>query len=114
MMKSKNILIAAGLGLVAYLLLKPKTTQRPATIPREYQTAPPRASAAFQNWATTILQVYGQSKWLFEPGGPFYNNKIMNEKYLNDILKQPIYDIPTTPTTPNNPYPGQGDYGDYG
>lgn len=107
MMKSKNILIALGLGVAAYLLLKPKTTQRPAYIPREYQNAPPRGSAAFQNWATTILQVYGQSKWLFEPGGPFYNNKIISNQELSKVLNQPIVDIPT------NSYPG-GNTGNWG
>lgn len=112
-MMKNNILIALGIGVVAYLLLKPKTTQRPTTIPREYYNAPPRGTQAFQNWANTLLQVYGQSKWLFEPGGPFYNNKLFNEQELNKVLNQPIYDIPTTTTNPN-PYPGPEDRSNWG
>lgn len=111
MMKNKNILIAAALGVAAYLLLRKRTTQRPAYVPQQYYQAPPRGTAAFQNWANTILQVYGQSKWLFEPGGPFYNNKITDQKYLNDVLKQPVVDNPVN----NYPtYPTQDDRGNWG
>lgn len=111
-MKNKNILIVLGIGAVAYFLLKKRTsTQRPAYVPQQYYQAPPRGTAAFQNWANTLLQVYGQSKWLFEPGGPFYNNKITDQKYLNDVLKQPIVDNPVN----NYPtYPTQDDRGNWG
>ncbi len=111
-MKNKGILIALGVGVAAYLIFKPKIAQRPAVVPQQYYNAPPRGTIAFQNWANTILQVYGQSKWLFEPGGPFYNNKLLNEKELNKVLSQPVYDLPKT-TNPT-PIPSQDNYGSLG
>jgi hypothetical protein len=105
-MKNKNIFIALGLGVVAYFLLKtkPVNQQRPGYMP--IQEPPPRGSFAFQQWLNTILDAYGRSAWLFQPGGPFYKSKILNEKELNKILKEPVYDLPSTTPTSS----GQGDY----
>lgn len=143
-MKNKNIFIALGLGVVAYVLTRQKrgatvTTNNMVDCGRRggifaskakkqaydacmqqnrallaTQEPPPRNTLAFQNWVNAMLETYGRAAWLFEPGGPFYKSKIFDEKYLNEVLKEPIYDLPpTTPTTPNSPYPGQEDRGDW-
>lgn len=144
-MKNKNIFIALGLGVVAYLLIKPKNTSNSAQTnfrdcgkrggifasrakKQAYdacmqqnrallssQEPPPRNSLAFQQWLNVMLEAYGRAEWLFKPGGPFYKSKIFDEKALNEVLNQPVYDLPpSTPTTPNSPYPGQEDYGNWG
>jgi len=75
-MKKKNkttgLIIAAGVAVALYFLL---SRNRPRINPPQFQNIPPRPATkgeAFNQWVMSIIALYGQSKQLFEPGGPFY------------------------------------------
>jgi hypothetical protein len=85
-MKKKNkttgLLIALGVGAALFFLL---SRNKPNVNPRQFQSIPPRPSTkgeAFNQWVMAIIGLYGSSKGLFEPGGPFYK-----------IPTKDIYDI---------------------
>jgi hypothetical protein len=86
MSKKKNtttgLIIAAGVAALLYFLLN---RNQPRINPPQFQNIPPRPSTkgeAFNQWVMSIIALYGQSKSLFEPGGPFYK-----------IPTKDIYDI---------------------
>lgn len=89
--KQKGLVIALVVGVGLYLLLN---RRQPNIAPRQFQQVPARPNTkgeAFNQWVLAIIQLYGLSKDLFEPGGPFYK-----------IPTKDIYDIVGVP-----------DYGDY-
>ncbi len=76
MSKKKNtttgLIIAGIVGIGLYFLL---SRSQPRTAPQQFQNIPPRPSTkgeAFNQWVMAIIDLYGTSKSLFEPGGPFY------------------------------------------
>jgi len=78
MKKKDNTLAYIIIGVGALLLLsRNRATQTTQTQPRyNFQNIPPppppNQAAAFQMWAQTILNSYGQIAELWKPGGPFY------------------------------------------
>lgn len=80
--KTTGLLVALGVGVALYFLLN---RNKPNVNPRQFQNIPPRPSTkgeAFNQWVKAIIDLYGTSKGLFEPGGPFYK-----------IPTKDIYDI---------------------
>jgi len=80
--KTTGLLVALGVGIALYLLLN---RNKPNVNPRQFQNIPPRPSTkgeAFNQWVKAMINLYGNTKELFEPGGPFYK-----------IPKKDIYDI---------------------
>ena len=77
------------LAVAALLLLR----RRPQTPP--YYPPPPvqqpgqpqsAVMAAFSAWVVAIVSLYGRSKKLFEPGGPFHGR---SEQEVNEALHLP-------------------------
>lgn len=70
--KSTALIVALLVGGGLYLLLN---RNRPMVNPQQFRQVPPRPNTkgeAFNQWVMAIIDLYGQSKELFEPGGPFY------------------------------------------
>jgi hypothetical protein len=99
-MKKKNksgIFIALGIGAGLYFLLN---RNKPTTTPVQFQNVPARPATkgeSFNAWAKSIIDLYGYSSKLFQPGGPFYK---IPTKDIIDIIDTPkgggTYDDPTT------------------
>lgn len=66
-MKTEQILALGMIGLAAFLFLQ--SQQR-----RSYPPPPPQQASGneWQEWADRIINIFGNAKWLWEPGGPFY------------------------------------------
>lgn len=71
--------ILIGLGVFLLLQQRQVTTYPPGQYP--YQNfpnipqAPSTKGQAFQQWAQSIVNLYGNIKALWEPGGPFYKHR---------------------------------------
>lgn len=76
MAKRKNdqfkIIAVIGLGLVVFLMMN---RARPPYLPQQSYVPPrpvnqtPQAIAA---WVTSMIQIFGNVRELWQPGGPFY------------------------------------------
>ena len=68
-----GLIVGLLVGVGLYLLLNRRA---PASrVPPQYQNTPPRPAGkgeAFGQWVQAMIELYGQSKELFQPGGPFY------------------------------------------
>lgn len=70
--KSTGLIVALLVGVGMYLLLN---RNKPNVTPPQFQELPPRPNTkgeAFNQWVAAVIDLYGNSKKLFEPGGPFY------------------------------------------
>lgn len=79
--KQDKTLLYVGIGALALVLLNRQ--QQPPPPPVYYPQvppAPPRGSQAFGNWVKTIIDIYGDVASLWQPGGPFYKEKISPEQ----------------------------------
>ena len=70
--KKDNTIAYVLVGLAAYLLLKPKPMYNQYQNFPQIPPQPPTQGQAFAQWANTILQIYGNAKELWQPGGPFF------------------------------------------
>ena len=70
--KSTGLIVALLVGVGMYLVLN---RNRPMVNPQPFRQVPPRPNTkgeAFNQWVMAMIDLYGQSKELFQPGGPFY------------------------------------------
>jgi len=90
--KNSNLIPFVLLGVAALLFFQKKETDPPRYT---YEPPPPQPqqgqsaaaiTAALNQWIVAIVSLYGRSKWLFEPGGPFYGRK---KEDINAILDLP-------------------------
>ena len=91
---TNTLLKAAVIGLVAYLLLNRRQsyTSKPYTAFPEIPAQPVGTTAAFDTWVKSIMQIYGTTKQLWEPGGPFYKlPKDLYDRVPNPYEQPPIY-----------------------
>jgi len=92
MAKKDNLVPIVLLCAAAFLLMQPKVSSRPpaAYVPPQPQPQPGQSATAIINalnaWVVAIVSLYGRSKWLFEPGGPFYGR---SKEEINAILDLP-------------------------
>lgn len=90
--KKSNLVPIVLLGIAAIVLMGRSKPQPP---PPGYYPPPPRQQpgqpqsavmAAFSAWVAAIVALYGRSKSLFEPGGPFHGK---SEREVNEALHLP-------------------------
>lgn len=89
----KDTLILVAFGFAALYLLQQNRQPAPQYYPNYPQIpqAPPRTNgAAFAQWVNSILQIYGNVRQLWEPGGPFYKEQITPEQ-VNQMLANTWY-----------------------
>lgn len=70
--KTTGLILAGVVAIGLYFLLN---RNQPRVNPKQFQNIPPRPSTkgeAFNQWVMAIINLYGNTKTLFEPGGPFY------------------------------------------
>jgi len=93
MKKKDNLIPMVLIGAAILLFMQPKKTTLPPRAP--YEPPPPQPQpgqnataiiAALNQWIVAIVSLYGRSKWLFEPGGPFYGR---SKEEINAILDLP-------------------------
>jgi len=77
-MKNSELITFALIGLGAYLLLRPQQTRQfvPGVTQVPQQPNPNTNAAAWQQWVTAIVAIFGTASTLWQPGGPFYNTNI--------------------------------------
>ena len=93
MAKKNNLVPFVLLGVAALLLFQQKSSAAPPRAPYEPPKPQPQPGqsataiiAALNAWTVAIVNLYGRSKWLFEPGGPFHGR---SEEEINAILDLP-------------------------
>lgn len=101
-MKNKELGLIV-LGFAAIMLLQKKQHNAYPNYPQIPPQPPRNNAAAWQQWAQTIMQIYGTTSELFKPGGPFYQ---VPKSALQQAVDAPV-------STYNDPY-NYNPYGDYG
>ena len=84
---NKTLLLVAG-GILAYALLRPRAPQQtyvPGVTQVPQAPNPYTQAAAFQAWASTILNTFGNVVELWQPGGPFYGREDQLEAVADQI-----------------------------
>ena len=91
--KSNNLIPFILLGVAALLFIQKPTSPRPPNAPPPPPPPQPQPGqnataiiAALNAWVVAIVSLYGRSKWLFEPGGPFHGR---SKEEINAILDLP-------------------------
>lgn len=76
----KTLLIALLLGAGVYLLTRKPggttTQQKPPPTYQQVPPPPPQNTPAWQQWAASIISVFGTAASLWAPGGPFYKQPL--------------------------------------
>lgn len=86
-MKKKQqsaLLIAAGI----FFLLRGFLPRRSNYVPPPPAPTQPNYYDLFKNWAITILEVFGDVKSLWEPGGPFYNKSKAEQEAIRKAQEE--------------------------
>lgn len=89
------------IGAAAFMLLQRRNT--PANYAPQFAAAPPmpqvNTAQAWQNWINSIVNLYGNVRALWQPGGPFYNAQATGAlPATNDIYLPPNpFDGPELP-----------------
>lgn len=73
---SKTLILAAGLGVLVWALMKPKPNPNQW---QQYLPPPPQQTGGsnaqeWQSWINLAVNTFGNVASLWAPGGPFYNN----------------------------------------
>lgn len=86
-----KLLIIGLFGLAAIMLLRQQN--RPRYNPQQTYV-PPRpvnnTPQAISQWVTTMIQVYGKARELWQPGGPFYKPSPEIQQVLNNLAYMPM------------------------
>ncbi|MEO0627446.1 MAG: hypothetical protein AAFY91_10705 [Bacteroidota bacterium] len=87
-MNTKTIaLLLIGVGGLFYLNQQNRFQQRFIPGQTFYPPPPPRnAAQAWSTWAAQMLQIYGNVRELWQPGGPFHN---IPEADVIDAIQMP-------------------------
>jgi len=83
--KNKDTFLYVAIGLAALYLLNQNRQPRQAY--NYYPNAPyappapPRSNGqAFAQWVNSIMSIYGNVRELWQPGGPFYKERVSPEE----------------------------------
>lgn len=92
-MSTKNIaLFLLGAGAVFFLTQGSMRRQRFIPGQTYYPPPPPRTAAhAWTSWATQMLQIYGNVRELWQPGGPFHNVPMEDIEAIQMDATGPVY-----------------------
>lgn len=90
-MKDSTLLALVAAGAI-FLLFTSSRQQSgyvipPGYVPPNIPPQPPPQTVAWQQWAQSLINLYGSIDSLFKPGGPFYNPNDAQLKELQDSFK---------------------------
>jgi hypothetical protein len=105
--QTNKILIIAGAGVAAYIVMQLLKKKNTATqIPmyqNQYPQPPAKNTPDFAMWVKQISDTYKNAAWLFQPGGPFYKAKV-DQNYVKSVLNQPVVDYTPAPSDSGSSY----------
>ncbi len=84
-MKDKKM-IALVIAVGVFFLFSRSKRQR--YIPPPPPPAQPNYYELFKNWALAILNIFGDVKELWEPGGPFYNKSKAEQEAIRKAQEE--------------------------
>ena len=78
--ENKKLLTGVLIGIGVLMFIQ---SSRTAPLAPQYQNIPPQPSRtnkeAWFRWAKQVMDLYNQSRSLWQPGGPFYNGPSASE-----------------------------------
>jgi hypothetical protein len=89
MKKKDNTILALAIAVGVFLLTSGRTSNQvpsSGSIPPPPPPQQPDYYTAFKNWAQAILDIFGDMRELWEPGGPFYNRSPQEQNIIQDLI----------------------------